>query len=105
MPVRTDETEMSETVRQLLYASLTSFISLLLLIIILRCNRYASRAQQAMNHRNVKRIATRITGVRVVERTAPSEVNAVNLMGNTAQSEVRRTRKWTTRSRVRQGFT
>ena len=98
MPVRDDDTEGSEIVRQLLYASLTSAISLSLLIVMIKCNNYAAILQTNINEQNMKHLTNRLRQVRIDNTAMP-----VRLMGNTRHSQLRRTHIWTTRTRVRQG--
>lgn len=104
MPVRSDETEGSVAVRELLFASLASFICLFLLVTIIKCDNYATRAGRAMNSDNVRRLASTLPSIMVVNRpTTDVEQPGMVLMGNTKHSATRRMRL--TRQKVRQGRT
>ena len=102
MPVRADETEGSIAIRELLFASLASFICLTLLVTIIKCDNYATKAGKALSADNVKRLAKTIPGMTIVRRPVQdTEVPKVVLMGNTKHSVTRRMRL--TRHKVRQG--
>jgi len=103
MPVRDDETEGSEVSRQLLYAGLTSLISVLVLVTMLRCHHYATRAERAIIKGSAKRLSRHIPRIRMAEtdreNAAPADVT-----GDTRPSPpLRRPRKLTSRTRVRHG--
>lgn len=67
LPEKADDTQGNEVLRLLLYASLTSFICLTLLVTLVQCNRAATKASKTLTRKNMRRMVGKMPVVHFVK--------------------------------------